>query len=171
MGVGDFVALVFGGDSPHFPLTTYQVAARAAMVYVLGVAAVRMGKSRLLSRATPLDVILALILGSLLSRGITGHASLSNTIVASVVLVALHWLLTALGYRFPGFEDTIKGRAYPLVEQGRQRGDNMRRSHVSRDDLTEAMRLQGIGDFAQIESAFKERNGEVSVIKRPAPPA
>jgi uncharacterized membrane protein YcaP (DUF421 family) len=42
----------------------------------------------------------------------------------------------------------------------------MRQSHVSLDDVVEAMRLHGICDLNEVESAFKERNGEVSVIRR-----
>ncbi len=60
-------------------------------MYLAGLVVVRIGKSRLISRTTSLDVILGFILGSLLSRGITGHASISGTIVASAVIVAVHW--------------------------------------------------------------------------------
>jgi len=67
-------------------------------VYVIGVAIVRLGKSRLIGRSTSLDVILGFILGSLLSRGITGHASISGTAVRSAALVAMHWWFTAVAY-------------------------------------------------------------------------
>jgi uncharacterized membrane protein YcaP (DUF421 family) len=160
------VATIFGGDTPHFPLSPLQVAARAAVVYIVGLAIVRLGKSRLISRATPLDVILGFILGSLLSRGITGHAAMSDTIVASAVLVAIHWLLTFASCRYPSVEKLIKGNAYALVERGRLLDQNMLHSHVSAADLEEAMRLEGLNDIGQVEVAYKERNGEVSIIQR-----
>jgi uncharacterized membrane protein YcaP (DUF421 family) len=162
------VGTIFGGDTPQFHLSPLQVAARAAAVYIIGLAIVRLGKSRLISRATPLDVILGFILGSLLSRGITGHAAMSDTIVASAVLVAVHWLLTAAACRSPSVEKLIKGHAYALVERGRLLNQNMLHSHVSPADLEEAMRLEGVKDIAQVESAYKERNGEVSIIQRNA---
>src|SRR5262245_33428248 len=90
--VSDLVEKVFGGDYPKDPLHLYQVAARAIVVYVVGVAIVRIGKSRIVSRMTPIDVIIGFILGSLLSRGITGHASLSGTVAASIAIVACHWV-------------------------------------------------------------------------------
>jgi uncharacterized membrane protein YcaP (DUF421 family) len=159
------ISIVFGGDTPEFPLTACQIAARAFVVYVGGVLIVRLGKSRLISRATPLDVILGFILGSLLSRGITGHAALTDTIFASAVLVAIHWSFTAFACRCSIFDNLIKGNAYPLVERGQQQAENMLRSHVSGADLVEAMHLHGIEELSEVKAAYKERNGEISVIQ------
>lgn len=74
---------VFGGDAPQHPLEFSQIAARSLAIYAIGIAIVRIGKSRLLARVTPLDLILGYVLGSLLSRGITGSASLSGTAMAA----------------------------------------------------------------------------------------
>src|SRR5689334_16612425 len=89
----------FGGDVPEQPLALHQVAARAVAVYLIGIAIVRLGKSRSISRVTAIDVLLGFILGSLLSRGITGHASISATVVSSAAIVATHYLLTKAALR------------------------------------------------------------------------
>src|SRR3954469_12075897 len=122
--ISDLLAKIFGGDAPHFPLAAGQVVARAAVVYVAGVALVRLGKSRVISRATPLDVILGFILGSLLSRGITGHAAISDTIVASAALITAHWAFTAFACRSAYFDSLIKGHAHALIENGQVRVEN-----------------------------------------------
>jgi hypothetical protein len=105
--ISDTASSVFGGDSSTQPLQAGQIAARACLIYVLGILLVRLGKSRMLSRATPLDVLLGFILGSLLSRGINGSGSLSGTLVASSVLVGVHWFITAAGLpiSYPGAMD------------------------------------------------------------------
>ena len=64
---------IFGGDVPKEPLLLHQCAARAVAVYLIGIAILRIGKSRIISCVTTVDVLLGFILGSLLSRGITGH--------------------------------------------------------------------------------------------------
>jgi len=157
---------IFGGDVPQDPLCLHQIAMRAVAVYVLGLLVVRLGKSRLISRASALDVILGFILGSLLSRGITGHASISGTFVASAVLVAMHSLFTAIGFHWHTFGSMIKGHVRPVIDDGRPLEANLRRSHISEEDLLGELRLQGVESCAQVERAFKERNGEVSVIKK-----
>ena len=79
-----------GGSSIH--INAPQMALRAIVVYVATVLIVRLGKKRFMSRATAFDVILAIMLGSLVSRAIAGSAPFVPTLVASAVLLALHWL-------------------------------------------------------------------------------
>ena len=161
---------IFGGDVPEDPLAYHQVAARAAVVFILGLAIVRIGKSRLISRVTPLDVILGFILGSLLSRGITGGASISGTLIASATIVFVHWLFTAIACRWHAFGDLIKGHAYLLIKDGEVNQRAMLHSHISQHDLEEALRLAGLESVEEVHLAHKERNGEISFIKRKGPP-
>jgi len=168
--VSGALAQIFGGDYPSDRLEIHQVAARAAVVYLIGLIIVRIGKSRLISRLTALDVILGFILGSLLSRGITGHASISGTAVASAVLVFMHWLFTRLAYRWHAFGMFIKGHVRTLVIDGQLQYDAMRQSNLSEHDVMEELRLHGVDDVSHVARAYKERNGEISVIKKKPSP-
>lgn len=102
----------------------------------------------------------------MLSRGITGHASLSATTVSSAAIVATHGLFTSLGARSHFFGDMTKGHSVQLIEDSRLLADNMKRSHISEHDLLEAARLHGLSDLSKVAEAFKERNGDMSVVKR-----
>jgi len=168
--LGSLLQQVFGGDYPVDPLALHQIAARAAIVYLGGLIIVRIGKSRLISRTTSLDVILGFILGSLLSRGITGHASICGTILASSVIVAVHWLLTAIACRSHWFGTLFKGNSELVVEDGRILRAPMRHSHISDHDLIEQLRLRGYDDLGQVRAAYKERNGEISVLEKASSP-
>jgi uncharacterized membrane protein YcaP (DUF421 family) len=162
---------VFGGDEPQRSLGLGQIAARSTVIYVSGLAIVRLGKSRLLSKTSALDVILGFLLGSLLSRGITGSASLSGTIVASMTLVGLHWVLTAITSRSPWWENLVKGHVRPLISDGEILRENMRMSHISEGDLREELRLNAnLDDPHLVKMAYKERSGQVGVIKRESKP-
>jgi len=165
--LSDLLDSLFGGDRPEQALSLGHVVGRSLIMYLMGLIIVRAGKSRLLARATALDVILAFLLGSLISRGITGSASLSGTTVAVATLVALHWVLTALAARYHWVGNLVKGHARVLVSNGHIDWHNMRRSHLSEHDLREEMRINAnIDDFAEIQAAFKERSGEVSIVKK-----
>ena len=168
--IANVVLTVFGGDIPVPPLTMAQIAARGVFVYLVGLLIVRVGKSRVIARNTPLDVILGFILGSLLSRGITGHAGISETLVASLVLVVTHWLLTALAVRWHWVGNLFKGNFKLLVVDGQARPSALRSSHISDHDLYEALRQHGLEELSQVDKAYKERSGDISIIaKRPAP--
>lgn len=168
--ITQFMNAVFGGNIPEPPLTMAQIAARATLVYVIGILIVRLGKSRLIARNTPLDVILGFILGSLLSRGITGHASITETLMASLVLVAVHWLITALAVRYHRFGNLFKGNFKVLVADGQVNERALNSSHISDNDLFESLRQHGYETLSQIDKAYKERSGDISIIPRSTAP-
>lgn len=160
------LAEIFGGDSPQDDLALHQVAARAAIVFLFGLAIVRLGKNRMVGRITPLDMLLGIILGSLLSRGISGQASLSGTAVASMVIVAMHWALSWITYHSHALGNLVKGRATLVVQEGRPLEKKLAASHISPHDLEEQLRLAGIADIREVKQAYEERSGEVSFIRR-----
>jgi uncharacterized membrane protein YcaP (DUF421 family) len=168
--VYQFLEYLFGGDRPQHPLLYHQVAMRSLVVYVVGIACVRLGKSRLIARATAIDVLLGFILGSVLGRGITGSASLSETAVATAALVAIHFLITSLAIRSRWFETLVKGHDRPVIVEGKMQRENLDLSHLTESDLHEQLRLQGVAEIEEVALATKERNGEVSVIRRKSPP-
>ena len=168
--LGRAVHFIFGGDFPDDPLMIHQAMARGVFIYLVVLAIIRLGKSRSIGRITPLDVLLGFILGSLVSRGITGHASLSGTAAASGALVALHWVLTRMACQWHWFGDLVKGRADLIVENGQPLYENMLHHHISKHDLDEFIRNKGIDDLNKVRLAYKERSGEVSVLPKRDPP-
>ncbi|HEX4000161.1 MAG TPA: YetF domain-containing protein [Pirellulales bacterium] len=160
------LTLVFGEDKPHHSLEIYQVAARAMLAYIIGLAAVRIGKGRGIGRITLLDILLGFMLGPLLSPAITGTTALSASAVGAIVLVAMYWLITFLSYRSSGFGLFVKGKARLIVEDGNLDRKNMRLAHFSENDLLEELRLHGIEDIQRVKRAYVERSGAISVIKQ-----
>lgn len=166
--VGELTCWCFGGDVLPQDARLWQVALRAGLLYLIGLALVRLGKSRLIGRISPVDVLVGFILGSLLARGMTGSAPLSGTVTACAALVGIHWALTRLAVRWHAFGNLIKGHMHLLVQDGKVLQAAMRKSHISMNDLLEQLRLRGVENLQQVHLAFKERNGEISVIRRPA---
>lgn len=162
--MGAWLQQIFGDDSARSTLTLYQVAARAILIYLIGLAIVRLGKSRLISRVTSIDIILGFVLGSVLGRGILGAATIPDTTVATAALVATHWILTWVACRSHRVGELIKGRSKQIVAEGQPLTAAMLASHVSMHDLEESMRLHGYDQLSDIRAAFKERNGEISIL-------
>ena len=161
---------IFGGDFPDDPLKMHQAMARAVVIYLAVLALIRIGKSRSIGRISPIDVLLGFILGSLASRGITGHSSLSGTIASSAALVATHWLLTLIACRSHWVGSLIKGRSHLIVDDGKTIPASMLQHHISIHDLEEAMRIKGYDDLSNVREAYKERNGEISVLTKKESP-
>lgn len=141
------------------------IAARTVVVYAVTVAIVRAGNKRFIGKATAFDVILGIMLGSIMSRAVTGSSDFFPTILAGALFVGLHWLLSFLAYKTDWFGSLVKGQAVELVRDGVLQEDGLRRSAVTEKDLAEAQRLDGRKpDIATIEAAYLERNGDISVV-------
>lgn len=161
----DALTFLLAGDEPGESMQLYQVMARAALIYLMGIVLVRIGKSRLIARLSPLDVLVGFVLGSLLSRAITGHASISETMAASAALIAIHWIFTWLACRVHWFGDLVKGTSSLVIKDGKPIEAALRRHHLSQGDVEQQIRQCGIRDISEVECAYKERSGEISVVR------
>jgi uncharacterized membrane protein YcaP (DUF421 family) len=160
-----------GLDLPQNDLTIGHMAARAVVVYVAGLVMARIGDRRFLSKASAFDVILAIVLGSVISRAITGSAPFFPSLAAGLVLVVTHLAFAAAAFRFSPFSKLIKGRARVVVRDGEIDWKALRASHFSENDLLGALRAQAhVEDVGEVAEARLERNGEVSVVKRKREP-
>lgn len=152
-----------GGDA----LTAVQMSARAVAVFSAAIVMIRIGHKRFMGRNTSLDVLLGIIVGSVLSRAITGNAPFVPTLAAGFSLVLFHWLLSALSFRFPRLGTAVSGKERCLIENGEIRRKALHRSHITNDDLLEALRSRGLPpDIGCIRTACLERNGSISIIPK-----
>lgn len=144
-----------------------QMALRAVVIYVTAILLVRLGQKRFMGKNTAFDVILGIILGSVLSRGITGNAPFVPTVAAGAMLVALHWLFSVASFYWRPFGRVVKGEERVLVKDGEIQWRNMQRSHIGRHDLEMAIRNTGkAARLEDVAEAHFERSGEISVIPR-----
>jgi uncharacterized membrane protein YcaP (DUF421 family) len=148
-------------------LTFVQISLRGIIVFLVTLVAVRLGHKRSLSRKTPFDAVLLVILAAVLSRAINGSAAFFATLGGGMVLVALHRLFAFLTFYSHRFGILVKGRPDVIVHDGQCDVPMMWRNHVSTHDLDEYMRL-GVhtDDLSSIRVARAERNGDVGFIKK-----
>jgi uncharacterized membrane protein YcaP (DUF421 family) len=148
-------------------LTFVQISLRGIIVFLATVAMVRLGHKRSLSRKTPFDAVLLVILASVLSRAINGSAAFFATLGGGVVLVLLHRLFAHLAYYSHGFGILVKGKPDVIVRDGQCDFQMMRRNHISTHDLEEDLRLDAhIDDLSKVRLARVERSGDISFIKK-----
>ncbi len=161
---------LLGTDAQSHELSALQMGIRALVVYLVTLLVVRLAKKRFMGRATAFDVILGIMLGSLASRAITGTSPLVPTIVATAMLVFLHWIFSGVALRWHGFGVLIKGRPNLLVREGQADKPAMDKEHLTEHDLWEDLRTRGIANLAQVKEARLERSGQLSVIRSAGEP-
>lgn len=144
----------------------WQLSIRAVVLFALGVAMLRIAGRRTFSSATPLDIIVALILGSNLSRMMTGRAQFLGGLAATLTLVIVHRLAAVATLRWNLLSRLIKGSPVVLVRDGQVDGAAMARLGLSREDLLEGVRLEQVDDLAKVKLATLEGGGRISVVPK-----
>ncbi len=124
-----------GIDVEPKELTFTQLALRALIIYIVGVALVRMGKKRFLGKGTAFDVLLAIMIGAVLGRAINGSGPFFETIGAVVVLVGLHWLFAVGAFHSARFRQLVEGTPRPLIQDGEVQTAVMHKSRISDDEV------------------------------------
>ena len=161
------VEVLLGLSAEPRDLTFVQVSLRGVVVFLVTLITVRLGHKRLLSRKTPFDAVLLVILASVLSRALNGSAAFFATLGGGVVLVLLHRVFAFLTFYSHRFGILVKGRPEVIVRDGQCDMVMMWRNHVSTHDLDEDMRLSAhTDDLSDIRVARVERSGDISFIKK-----
>jgi uncharacterized membrane protein YcaP (DUF421 family) len=164
-GVLEMVGRLLGLGRDVADVNTAQMALRTIVVYAFALAIIRLGSKRFLSQASAFDVIVAIMLGSVMSRAINGSAPFVPTLASGAALVGTHWLLAALAYRLDWLGPLVKGRPVRLITDGTLDRDAMRRAGVSQHDLEQALRTQAkVTDPSRVSLATLERDGTISVL-------
>ena len=148
--IGNWINVALGIGLESQQMEFWQMALRAVIVYAVTLAMVRIGKKRFMGKATAFDVILGIMLGSIVSRAITGNAPLVPSLAATATLIALHSVLTAVECCRHGLGEMIKGRA---PTRHRPRGHNKdeaarRITELTNRDLEDDLRHHGMTSSA-----------------------
>jgi uncharacterized membrane protein YcaP (DUF421 family) len=153
---------IFGSDQ-H--LLWWQECARAILVFAYGLLLVRLAGRRMFGRWSALDIIVSLVIGSNLSRALTGSAPLWGTLAATTLLFVLHWILAHAVARSPWLSKVIEGHGIKLAVDGSENRSAILGAAVSRKDLLEALRQSGIENLGQTRLVTLEPSGKITVLK------
>ena len=145
------------------PLAWWQMSARAAVVFAYGIALVRVAGTRVFGKGAAFDIILSVIIGSNLSRALTGNAPLWEVLVTTTVLIGLHWLVAELAFRNQAFATLVKGKPKVLIEDGQRNERVISAEEIGQRDLEAALRSAGVERIEDVAKAVLERDGKITV--------
>lgn len=144
----------------------YQTCLRAAVIFVMILLLILISGRRSFGMKTPLDNIIALLLGALISRAVVGASPFVSVIAASLVLVILHRLFAWITMRHKAFSKLIDGEKLCLYKGNRFLKENMGKALICEEAIRQGIRESALtADLAKIDSVFMERNRKISVVK------
>lgn len=159
-----WLTTIIGPD--HGTPITAQLCARALLLFFYGVLCMRIAGRRSFSSLTPFDIFIAIVVGSNISRVMTGDIPVLGALAATMVVVILHRVMAMATMRSNWLARFVKGKPDILVRDGVIDESALRRHGVSHDDLAEALRVKGMEKPEDARLVTFERGGKISVIAR-----
>lgn len=153
------------GHGTSMDLSWWQESIRGVIIFVYGLALLRIFGRRAFGHHTPLDILISVLIGSNLSRAMTGGSPFLPTMAGSAALLLVYFFCIHLTQRSDLAGWFLKGEPVTLVRDGKPDERALRSTGVSLLDLEEAARSECLASYTQIERATLERSGKISVVK------
>lgn len=141
---------------------------RGLIIYVVVIASVRLMGKRQIGELQPSELVITILLSEVASMPLQdSEIPLLHSLVSIFLLVSLEVVSSILSMKSRTFRTVMQGNSVLIIQDGKINQKNMRKIRYSVDDLIEALRLKDVFDISQVQYAFVETNGAISVILKP----
>jgi uncharacterized membrane protein YcaP (DUF421 family) len=140
---------------------------RTVAVYAFLLVGLRLAGKRELAQLNPFDLVVLLLLSNTLQNAIIGDdLSLVGGIFGGSVLLVINYLVVRFLYAHPRLDELVEGEMEVLVEDGEVRDEALARNLVTRAELEEAARRQGIESFGEVLRCQLEVGGAITFTRK-----
>ena len=140
---------------------------RGFIIYVFLIILLRVTGKRQVGEMSPFDLVLLLVLSNAVQNSMNGgDNSVIGGMISAATLVAANWLVGFITYKNKRAEALIEGRPELLIHNGKLFEKALVRSRLTRHELRSALRESGCRDFEDVQAAFLENDGRISVIAK-----
>lgn len=151
--------------SIHVPVL--EIVLRGTLVYWLLFSIFRFVLRRDVGAVGIADILLLVIVADAAQNAMAGgYKTFTEGAILVCTIVGWNWLLDVLSWRFAVVRRFAAPSQITLVRNGVLQLRNMRREYITREEVEEKLREQGILKLADVKIAFLEGDGQISVIKR-----
>jgi len=160
----EFVETFWGHKEP---LTVLQMVCRAIVIFIIALLILRLSGRRSFGVGTPLDNIVVILVGAILSRGVTGASPFLPVVVAGFVIGLLHRLFSWFKVHSSSFAKIAEGEKILLYDNDQFIEANMLRALAEKEDVMQALREDGIAtDLSSVAQVYMERNGTINIVQK-----
>lgn len=141
---------------------------RAVILYLALILVIRRMGKRQIGQMEPAEFVVTMLIADLASVPMQDNAiPLLSGLIPILVVLSIELLLSVLIYRSVPIRHFFCGKPVILMENGKILPQNMKKTRINTDELTEHLRLQGITDPASVQYAILETNGSISILPYP----
>ena len=141
---------------------------RTTILYLVLIAVIRMMGKRQIGQMEPSEFVVTMLVANLASIPMQDSAiPLLSGVVPILTVLGVELVLSALCLRSIRLRKLLCGKPVILIENGRILQENLRKTRVTLDELTELLREKDVLDIQTVQYAILETSGRVSVFPYP----
>lgn len=142
-----------------------ELVVRGSLIYLLIVAGFRIFRRDAGSLGVS-DLVVVVLVADAAQNGMAAeYHSVTEGAVLVGTIFAWNACLDWLAFRYPAVHWLLHPPRLPLVVEGRIQAKNLRSQMLTREDLFEQLREQGVDDVKAVRLCSLESDGHLSVIK------
>ena len=139
----------------------------SVLAYTALIAMLRMVGNRPLTQLNAFDFIVNVALGSTLATVLLNKdVALADGVLTFLILIILQMIIRYLNKRSEKFSKLVKTKPQLLFYQGEYLEDALDKNSISREEILQIVRSEGVGDLDKIGAIVLETNGRFSVIQQ-----
>jgi len=148
-------------------LSTLQMCSRAAIIFLAAYILLRISGRRSFSVRSPLDNIIVILLGAILSRAVVGASPLLPVLASSLLIVILHRLIAWLTSAYPSIAKGISGEKILIYKDGKFIHHARSKALISEEEVFSHVRNTLHADnLNDVDKIYMERDGKISILKK-----
>jgi uncharacterized membrane protein YcaP (DUF421 family) len=147
---------------PQTPLL--EIIVRGAVTYLVLYALLRFVRRQVGSLSVN-DLLVLVLIADAAQNAMAGeYKTISDGVLLVAVIIGIATGMNWLGFHVPWLQRVVHPDAVPLIKDGQPDEATLRRYMVTREELMTQLRLQGVAEISEVQAAYVEGNGQISVL-------
>lgn len=138
---------------------------RAGIVYIFIVGAIRLMGKRQIGDLQPSDLVVTILISEIATEPIVEeNASLTESLLTITLLVLIEIAVSFICMKSQRLRKLIDGNEVMLIKEGNVQTKQLKKLRFTVDDLLCALRQKDVFNIEDVECAYIETNGTLSVL-------
>ncbi|KFF22010.1 DUF421 domain-containing protein [Chryseobacterium sp. JM1] len=154
--------LLMGHEEWSFLL---EIILRTAIMFLAIIIGLRVLGKRGVKQLSIFELVVIIGLGSAAGDPMFNKdVGIVSSILVFIVIILLYTIITIFIAKSKRFEKLVEGSSACLIRDGEFAIDNFKKENLGSDEFFAELRLKGVSQLGQIETAIVESSGEISIF-------
>jgi uncharacterized membrane protein YcaP (DUF421 family) len=148
-------------------VSPWEMIVRGSAMYLFLFVLFRVVVRRRIGSVGMADILILVIVADAAQNGMAGeYRSITDGCILVATLVGWDMLFDFLQFRFAPLRKVLEPPPLLLIDGGRVLWKHLRHEMISEDEMKTKLREHGIANPAEVEKAFMEPDGQITVLKK-----